>query len=967
MIASHNTYGYYEAIITSSNELQNFLNQIDDLTFAQVDEYSLITIGGRKIFKDKNSPKSKVINLEDIAALLQSDINNENGSLFSLDEEYNYPSLAKALDSAKPILKKLKLDGQPVISDKDIELAKQELSRKNNKEYFNLIAKLKKFWESKELVKKAFNQGELAAELQKELKDFKEKEYPKSQENIKKHKDKIEKEKELVASNSTLSPETISSQFIDLDKRQQEYEKDWGKYLKAKEEEIISNKKKPIYDLLEAERTKGFMFARYEGNLRGKKVGLQGTEVGMTLFYTDLLMKIWNFNFQRATLDTGIEGFKPTTRIPVSSIYKSEMEKYWDGRLWLEVDSDSYEIANEGRNIIFAPNVTRIQGAVSEGPQSDEESNPRPNTAVFLNWWNNYYGEVARHEPQYERLNQIMKWSLLINKLNQLQQTNPLSFLEKVEVTRTNWFPNWIQKQGKKLAFTKWDKIKFFPEGYNYQGLKTEKLEFLDSENYGESYSSFYGGVSLASKKNFDGRIPLPNNNSSVSKLSRRSNIDYSSVKIKAGKIDEFTNLAGTEHKFIYRNKNVSEIVITPKIGTKFRTHNSELKSENLKLIPKFESTPNNGLKLTTRLEDAKGVSTEFGEVNITKTKNGFGVGFQSRDIDAAYSSFSDLSKHKGDIPTFLASKDDVVSFRYSQSHKDFYVKQSNSNKWLKFSEGSGGGNDLPPSQPTMTVAEPAKDGRILNGEFVDEAQVPGYAQGFQEFPGKGAGSPKEFTPRQKAQQLAENPLAFIESRKVDLQLRKQNIDSALKDQNYAKAEKLVNESITQHGKDPELMLRKASIEQQLGRVKIEIITQKGATPIKKNDFFDAIKSRNFKRIETDTEFLYVQDSPSLNNLEPTQLIEQSLSSGSGIKRYKLQPGKIGEVPISHSGFGDVSVSSHPSTEFKGNNIANSLKNRPQNSDSNNDCENQQVKVENQNPNCSPEKSEKPVSVLIKS
>ncbi|AFY99348.1 hypothetical protein [Calothrix sp. PCC 6303] len=161
-------------------------------------------------------------------------------------------------------------------------------------------------------------------------------------------------------------------------------------------------------------------------------------------------------------------------------------------------------------------------------------------------------------------------------------------------------------------------------------------------------------------------------------------------------------------------------------------------------------------------------------------------------------------------------------------------------------------------------------------------------------------------------------------------------------------------------------MLQKAVVEQRLGRLNIEIVTSKGATPIRQS-FFDEINNRNFRRIETDTEFIYVQDSPSLNNLDTTKPIEQSISSGSGGRLYKLQPGELGAVPISQSGFGDVSASSHTSTQFKGTNIANSLKNRSQNSDSNTECKNQPAEGENQNPNCSPEKLEKPVYVVTES
>lgn len=1021
-----NEYGYYETIITNQDELKDFLSKTDDITFTQVIDSGLI-LGGRKIYRGKDSPKYQAIKVEDIAALYQArqDIDKKandfyksdfyqrwskktknmsdnereiadeqlyqeqrrnrivDGSGFSLDWEYNYPALEKSLDEAIPLLRKIRLNGRLVINEQNIKQAKEGLSRKDVEAFLTLTNKLKSVWKSDSL-DKIFTEGELAVEIKQQLKSYEAEESKKNEEIIKYEKKAYEIEKQNIL-NSGLSPEEINLKILELNNQFQENERkrqedNTSEKLSQKRQleqnKITDNYRKTIHNFLITETNTRFQFARYDGDL------IRGTEVGMTLFYTDLLMKIFSFNFENATTDANIEGFVPETRIPISQIYQSDIKKEQFVRLWFEPSENGHGGKNEDMNFIFARNATQINALASNNSLSKNEVTAPPDTTAFINWWNNHYQEVARYEPQYERLNQIMKWNQIINGLSFFEKsksafkTNPLKFLEVVKINRNNLFSNWVKKQGKNLKFQKWSKIIFIPEGYNDRGKKTEKLKLLDSEpmynRHGQTTNKVWsGGVSLGKRSDFLDRVSLPKDNP-LDDIALRSNInpqktiDYTTeLKLQKGE-SAFKTFENTNIRIKTLGKNTSEIIIEPKVGTKFRNLDAELNQfSKFKAVP--ESTPNNGLKLITRLEDAKGVSTEFGEFSVTKTKNGFGVGFESRDIDAGYSLASDLSKHKGDIPTFLASRDDVVSFSYSQSHKDFYVKRSDSNKWLKLSEGSGGGNDLPPSQPMMTVAEPGKDARILKGEFVDKAQVPGYAQGFQEFPGKGADSPKEFTPRQKAQQLAENPLAFVKSRKLDLQLRKQNIDSALKNKDYAKAEKLVNESITQHGTDPELMLRKASIEQQRGRVNIEIITQKGATPIK-NNFFDEIKNRNFKQIiETDTEFLYVQDSPSLNNLEPAKLIEQSLSSGSGIKRYKLQPGEVGRVPISQSGFGDVTVSSHPSTQFRGNNPANSLKNRHQNSDSDNECKNQQAEGENKNPDCSQKKLEKPVSVVIKS
>lgn len=66
-------YGYYETTIQSLEGLNNFLNQVNDISFAEVNGSSL-RVGGRKLF----SRQFQGIRAEDIAALWQSDNNNRD-------------------------------------------------------------------------------------------------------------------------------------------------------------------------------------------------------------------------------------------------------------------------------------------------------------------------------------------------------------------------------------------------------------------------------------------------------------------------------------------------------------------------------------------------------------------------------------------------------------------------------------------------------------------------------------------------------------------------------------------------------------------------------------------------------------------------------------------------------------------------------------------------------------------------
>jgi len=949
-----NEYGYYETAINNQTDIQNFLNQTDDITFAQLNGSNL-TIGGRKIYSYEKSR----IKVEDIAALWQSDSNNPSGSGFSLDPSFDYPSLKKSLDRAKPFLQSLKVNGQPVISQKDIQTAEQALSNNDIVPFRQLIDKFKKFINSEQGIK-ALREGPIGDEIRQEIKPFFAQQEKEIQAEMKPYQNQYRAE--IQASIQSLeqagySQEQIKSQIEpEIQQKQQKLTEirkkivnQKNKELVSKEREVAKNKLARIYNFIDSPEKQGFQSARYDGDL-------QGTEVGMVLFYTDLLAKIWALNYLDSTPNQVIPDFNPLTKIKISSIYQEELDKLYSTRLWFGSQDKGFQVANDGNNLLFARNATRIYAASSDQLNPGKETTASADSNAFLSWWNDHYEEVARYEPQYEQLNQIMKWSLVINWLNQSNQGNSLNFLQEISVKRDNWFPNWAKAQGKNLRFQQWQTVSFFGKGY--KGTKTETMPLLASTKYqlfGQS-RFFKGGVSLPNQNTFKTRLPV-NKSKDLGEPGLRSNIDYPTVAIKDNQLT-FKTLDNITYKLEnVSNQNLTKIISQAGETSKLRSLNAEL--TNLPFTRKV-SQVSDGLKIETLVDD-----TEFGNLNIRKTANGFEVGFDSRSIDNGYFLTSQLSNYKGNnIPDFIASMDEVQSVRYSPSQpNDYFVKLSQSdNKWLKISaSGGGGGKGNPPSKRLMAVGEPEDGARNFNIDFVNEAQIP---KGFQEFRGKGANFPEqEFNPRQKAQELAKDPVAFILSKKLDFQRQIKSINTAIKNGNYAKAQKLINKSIQEYGYDPQLMLSKAAVEQHLGRLKIEKITPESATPIK-NNFFDEINNRNFRRIETDTEFRYVQDSPSLSNLDTTKPITESVSSGSGFRLYKLQPGKVGAVPINQSGFGDVSASSHPSTQFQGTNIANSLKYRYRDYKSNNECNNQPDEEENQNPNCSLENLEKPVYVV---
>lgn len=919
-------YGYYESKIQNVDDLNKFLNQLNDITFAEVNGLGLM-LGGRKLF----NRQYKGINTEDIAALWQSDNNNLQGSGFSLDPGFDYASLDKALEKSQPLLQALKLNGKSVITDQDIQKAKAGLSRKDIFPYRKLINKLQNLVQSGK-DKQAFREGGIPDELKRELEPYKAKQKQEFDAEVKAYENKLRKqleEKVKLWQQSGLTPAEIQQKInAEIPKVNQEFQQiqaSINRRLRSEHLQIVDSKIKAklneINNFLDSPDKLGYQAARYDGNL-------QGTEVGMVLFYTDLLTKLWALNYLDATPTKVVPDFNPLTKLKVSSIYKDELEKLSYTRLWFGPQDKGFQVGNNGNNLLFARNATRIYAASSDRLNPGKETIATADTNAFLSWWNDHYEEVARHEPQYERLNQIMKWSLVINWLNQSNQGNILGFLQNVSVKRDNWFSDWVKNQGTNLRFQQWEQIGFYPRGY--KGTKTEAMQILASESYklfGKN-RLFKGGVSLPNKKTFDERIPLPNL-SKLDEVGFRSNIDYKTVNLENGQLT-FKNLEGTTFKVENQTDNSSQTVARAKPETKLRSPDAEL--TNLEFTRKVAKI-SDGIEFQTTVGD-----TDFGNLQITKTGNGFEVGFISQDIDAGYSLISKLIQGKGDILTTLKGMDEVEAImQFPLQPNNYIVKLSDSERWVKISNkppgggniagGSGGAPPVDPPNTYMLVGELDGESNNYVIGWLDKATVKQKeaAGEVKESFRKQANIAQELDYTAKPVDILKNPAQFIAEARKRLNNRIQQIDKLLISGKDNRATRLIDDSIQKFGNNPDLMMRKAIIYIRRNRIVVGEVTATGlnksqakATLIDQINKILASNQGKFRRFENNTEFIYMQDSPELNNLDPSQPIEQSVPFSSGVKVYKLEPGKVGDVRISLSGFGDVSASSNPSTKIPG-------------------------------------------------
>ncbi|HKI04702.1 MAG TPA: hypothetical protein VKK31_22165 [Thermoanaerobaculia bacterium] len=170
--------------------------------------------------------------------------------------------------------------------------------------------------------------------------------------------------------------------------------------------------------------------ARYEG-------GVKGTEVGMTYFYTDLVAKAW-------LLDKG-DGV-PTGKVPgfVSSVNSitplGHCTSPKQGRLWFGLREEGVR-AYEDR-IELGSLTTRLFSRVDDENNVGKEVEPSYSFGRGMWWWDRHYIAMADYEPQYHRLDQLMRWGSIVAWLvnhGKISLPEPSREEERPDLNFFNW------------------------------------------------------------------------------------------------------------------------------------------------------------------------------------------------------------------------------------------------------------------------------------------------------------------------------------------------------------------------------------------------------------------------------------------------------------------------------------------------------------------------------------------------
>jgi hypothetical protein len=441
-------YGYYSAMVTSLTDLNAFVANIDDLVSLSWHSGRLV-LGGRKYLQE--SPRA--LTVEDVAALYQA---------------YNVPHPDR-----------------------------KQLERMAREKYADLLRSDPGL--QKALRRGSVKKAQVLARLRRQL-------APPATENVGFSLDpKVDYSALAADIRKMTGPHTASLHNMDpalsallLSHRgalnaaaaRLESRRDTGPLLALRrryEKSPHETEQRFASTLRFLEAQHAYQTSRYDGNL-------QGTGVGMILFYTDLLAKLWALDYQGIAPKGTVKGFRTMQEVLVPKLNWDDFIRLSNTRLWFGLRTDGFDVY--GDKLLFQPAVTRVYAASSDPLYPGKESAPNYQSGAFLGWWDKHYEAVAAYEPYYHKLDQIQKWGCVFLVLKE-KRSHSLDFLQSYPVQRNLDFATWqaYQPYLAKLGIPFLDRNKL--------GRSTECLPLLNSRGFQQMGKPYVlrGGVSLASRK----------------------------------------------------------------------------------------------------------------------------------------------------------------------------------------------------------------------------------------------------------------------------------------------------------------------------------------------------------------------------------------------------------------------------------------------------------------------------------
>jgi len=260
--------------------------------------------------------------------------------------------------------------------------------------------------------------------------------------------------------------------------------------------------------------THQFQKARYDGPLKG-------THVGMVLFYGDLLAKLWaSVDYGRSAPAEEVIGFLSAPRLnpDLEPEYWAEHKRLPNTRLWFGPKPEGYSLRGKD-TLMFAPVATRIFAAGSNPLKPGEETVAAEGSQRRFGWWNHHFAPVADYEPQYHRMNQITKWSMITAMFHERKH---MAWLRGERPKRDYRFDRWLNETPELRLL---HDVPFVAEEKWPNGC--EALPRIRSYSYpslGHPASYMEGGVSLPSIRSLDAKVII---DTDVMEAIRRGGVNY--------------------------------------------------------------------------------------------------------------------------------------------------------------------------------------------------------------------------------------------------------------------------------------------------------------------------------------------------------------------------------------------------------------------------------------------------------
>ena len=229
-----------------------------------------------------------------------------------------------------------------------------------------------------------------------------------------------------------------------------------------------------------------FQVAQYYGKL-------QGTSVGMILFYGDLLAKLWALDYNGIAPKGAIKGFRTPLQISVPERYRTDFQRFSYTRLWFGLQKEAFDVY--GDTLLLQPIATRIYAASVDVFTPGAESPPNYQSKEFLGWVDRHFDAIAEYEPYYHKLNQLQKWSCIFTVLKE-KRAHGLDFLKAVPVTQDLDFDAWRRTDPRvngRISMAFLDRQKYGEATECLPTLRSKQFRVLNEEIF------LSGGVSLAS------------------------------------------------------------------------------------------------------------------------------------------------------------------------------------------------------------------------------------------------------------------------------------------------------------------------------------------------------------------------------------------------------------------------------------------------------------------------------------